>query len=522
MPKGIYVGVPIRVPVLGSEASITVDETNVDDYFDVRSTASYHFPCVGGVWESNNKGVASSTAATTLKAKFEFSSVSFDYSCSSESSDQFVLEVAGVTVDRLSGATTKKSYVGSLKSGDSIGLTFVKDSSIDRYDDCCTLSKLVIYAKEVVGYESVGVARYAKKVYVSPSGTARKVRKAYVGVGGVARLCFASEPELVPYGTITPLSVPRRSLTATSVGDYALFAGGESFGNKLKKHSTVDAYSTTLVHSNPTELSVGRDGLAATSVGDYALFGGGTALPGSFTESVATVDAINSRLVRSNPTKLSDVPNSVRATSVGDYAIFVAVDRYSKYAFTNAYSSSLVRSTPTEPSSKRTGLAATSVGGYALFAGGYYGGYLSIVDAYSTTLVHSNPTELSVGRSGLAATSVGGYALFGGGTGGGHIWSRVDIYNSSLVRSTHPTGLSISRSPSAATSVENYALFGGGSSGEAAVDAINSRLVRSNPTELSVGRYGLAATSVGDYALFGGGYTGSTYSSSVDVYETLQ
>ena len=429
MPKGIYVGVPIRVPVLGSEASITVDETNVDDYFDVRSTASYHFPCVGGVWESNNKGVASSTASTILKAKFEFSSVSFDYSCSSESSDEFILEVAGVIVDRLGGPTQKKSYVGSLKSGDSIGLTFEKDSSVNSYDDCCTLSKLVIYAKEVVGYESVGVARYAKKVYVSPSGTARKVRKAYVGVGGVARPCFVSEPELVYYGTITPLSEPRRTSAATSVGDYALFAGGESFGDKLKKHSAVDAYSTTLVHSNPTELSVGRDAIAATSVGDYALFGGGTALPGRFTESVATVDAINSRLVRSNPTRLSDVTNSVTATSVGDYAVFVAIDRYTKYIFTNAYSSSLVRSTPTEPSSMRIGFEATSVGDYALFAGGYRSYvYYSTVDAYSSTLVRSNPTELSVGRSGLAATSVGDYALFGGGKTSSTYSSSVDVY----------------------------------------------------------------------------------------------
>ena len=71
--------------------------------------------------------------------------------------------------------------------------------------------------------------------------------------------------------TLTPLSVGRNYLAATSVGNYALFGGGE--GDILT--ATVDAYDTSLTRTIPTPLSVARGTLVATSVGNYALFGGG-------------------------------------------------------------------------------------------------------------------------------------------------------------------------------------------------------------------------------------------------------
>ncbi len=58
-----------------------------------------------------------------------------------------------------------------------------------------------------------------------------------------------------------------------------MFGGGEA----SSRLSTVDAYNTSLTRSTPTALSVARSYLAATTVGNYALFGGG--------EYDATVDA---------------------------------------------------------------------------------------------------------------------------------------------------------------------------------------------------------------------------------------
>jgi hypothetical protein len=76
------------------------------------------------------------------------------------------------------------------------------------------------------------------------------------------------------------LSVARNSLAATTVDNYALFGGGQAvpyLGSITESlcHNTTDAYDGDLVRTTPTALSVGRGSLAATTVGDYALFGGG-------------------------------------------------------------------------------------------------------------------------------------------------------------------------------------------------------------------------------------------------------
>ena len=72
-----------------------------------------------------------------------------------------------------------------------------------------------------------GKARKIKKGYVGVNGIARKIKKAYVGVGGVARPCWGGGGGLSYYGTITPLSKARGYLAATTVGDYAIFGGGD-------------------------------------------------------------------------------------------------------------------------------------------------------------------------------------------------------------------------------------------------------------------------------------------------------
>ena len=71
--------------------------------------------------------------------------------------------------------------------------------------------------------------------------------------------------------TATPLSEARAYLTATSVGNYALFGGGD--GDTIT--ATVDAYDASLTRTTATPLSEARAYLTATSVGNYALFGGG-------------------------------------------------------------------------------------------------------------------------------------------------------------------------------------------------------------------------------------------------------
>ena len=71
--------------------------------------------------------------------------------------------------------------------------------------------------------------------------------------------------------TPAALSVARYQLSAASVGNYALFAGGYTGSNS----DAVDTYNASLTRTTPTVLSAARAYLAATSVGNYALFGGG-------------------------------------------------------------------------------------------------------------------------------------------------------------------------------------------------------------------------------------------------------
>ena len=88
---------------------------------------------------------------------------------------------------------------------------------------------------------------------------------------------------LVGFTLNDSLSVERQDLSATTVGDYALFGGGYTYDDYI---ATVDAYDSSLTRSTPTPLSVRRRSLSATTVGDYALFGGGDTNYGSS----ATVD----------------------------------------------------------------------------------------------------------------------------------------------------------------------------------------------------------------------------------------
>jgi hypothetical protein len=83
------------------------------------------------------------------------------------------------------------------------------------------------------------------------------------------------------------LSVARLDLSATTVGNYALFGGGDS----TNYFSVVDAYNLSLTRSTPTSLSEGKSRSAATSVGNYALFGGGKNYYDYSYHVSATVDA---------------------------------------------------------------------------------------------------------------------------------------------------------------------------------------------------------------------------------------
>ena len=241
-----------------------------------------------------------------------------------------------------------------------------------------------------------------------------KIKNGVVDTKGTASSAVYAYDTSLTKSIPTSLSVARRYLSATAVGNYALFGGGVSGTDNNIDKSTVDAYDTSLTNSIPTALSTARGSLAATTVGNYALFGGGS--------SSSTVDAYNTSLTRTTQTALSTDRGNLAATTVGNYALFGGGNFKNTV---DAYDTSLTRHTPTALTSNITGLAATTVGNYALFGGGAkFFGKCNEINAYDTSLTKSAPTPLSEARDNLAATTVGNYALFGGGRGS----STVDVY----------------------------------------------------------------------------------------------
>lgn len=334
-------------------------------------------------------------------------------------------------------------------------------------------------------------------------------------------------------GTLTPLSVARYKLAATTVGDYALFSGGVGGG---ATSAVVDAYDVSLARSTPTPLSVARSEITATTINDYALFGGGW----DSSAASAVVDAYSSNLTRSTPIVLSAARYRLVATTVGNYALFgggIVISQM--FNVVDAYDSTLTRTTPAALSAARYALAAATIGNYALFAGGGAStditySSLATVDTYDEVLTRSTANALSSDRNGLAATTVGDYALFGGGYRKSYnITGAVNAYDKTLTRS-NPTNLKTARMYLSATSAGGFAFFGGGGkdsrsnssfSSLCTVDVYDTVLTRSDSNDLSIGRQEFAATSVGGYALFGGGENRdsgkSTILGTVDAYKKI-
>ena len=375
----------------------------------------------------------------------------------------------------------------------------IEVSSVPDEDGCYTL---------LWGVD--GIAHKVKKAYVGVDSKARKIKKGYIGVGGIARLFYSGDPELSYYGEVDTAASEQYNSSygaATTVGDYALFAGGSytSITNQ------VNAYNSSLIKSTPSTLSVARKGLASTTLGSYALFAGG----GDGSKAYySAIDVYTNTLSKVTANNLSTVTGYPAATTVGNYALFGGGYNGSYVSTMNTYNSSLVKGSTSALSVARYYLAATTVGNYALFAGGAggsNGNKTNTVDTYNSSLVKGTATALSVARYKLTATTVGDYALFAGGYVGGdeYAGAAVDTYNSSLVKGTATT-LSHGKINPAATTLGNFALFGSGSyqsgtsiSYSKKVDFYTSNLVKGETSDLPIGLVDGVGTSVGNYALFG-------------------
>lgn len=358
-----------------------------------------------------------------------------------------------------------------------------------------------------------GKARKVKKGYIGVDGKARKIKKAYVGVGGKARP-FWGGGELAYYGEVTPLSQARSRAGATSVGNYAIFAGG---GASLTSGlPNVDAYNGSLVRSTPASLSDYANSPAATTVGNYAIFAGGFVHGSSGNVTpYKTVTAYNASLTKSTATSMDAATGYQAAATVGNYALIGGGVKYawswSIVSTMYSYNSSLTKGTPAALTMARADAAAASVGNYAVFAGGTVSkdthGRPSVsttnnmtktVEAYDSSLTKIEVTRLDSYATEMAATSVGNYVLFGAGN---RLSSpeTLDVYDSSLTKIIPSKILSRNQPGSYATTINGFAIFCTGAFNLEAFDESLTKFVLSElPAASSYG----AAETVGDYALF--------------------
>ncbi len=332
----------------------------------------------------------------------------------------------------------------------------------------------------------------------------------------------SSLPPLQPSWETAKLSLARDLMGATSVGHFAIFAGGRDADNI--RRDEVDIYNAQTDEWEETTLSEARLSLGATSVGHLALFAGGANLSGASD----VVDIYNAQTGGWTTTQLSQARNGPEATSIGHLALFAGGNIGSTSSdVVDIYNAQTDGWTTAQLSLARYSIEATSVGHLAIFAGGDTGGSTSsdVVDIYNAQTGQWTTAQLSEARSRPAATSVGHLALFAGGNTGATSYSDVvDIYNAQTGQWT-TAQLSQARGSLAAMSVGHLALFAGGGNRDGysdVVDIYNAQTDEWTTTHISEARTGPAATSVGHLVLFAGGFiiSHSTVSRS-DVVDIL-
>lgn len=159
--------------------------------------------------------------------------------------------------------------------------------------------------------------------------------------------------------------------------NYAVFAGGWA----STFTSAVTAYDSTLTKATPSSLSVARNWMASGTVGDYALFVGGE----TGTNSASNVaEAYDKNLNKLSAANYTWTVRKASAASLGSY-LFVAggMGAANHYNIARYYDSNLVLHETGALFHLSINGSAASAGEYAYFYGGHKGNsYWGEVDVY--------------------------------------------------------------------------------------------------------------------------------------------
>jgi len=323
---------------------------------------------------------------------------------------------------------------------------------------------------------------------------------------------LTAEVHIEYYGVVTDLSSARNFLAAAVAGAYALFCGGDggSYGgvnNSNVGNKTVDAYDKYFTRTNPTSLRNGRGGLSGTSVGKYALLAGGRNILEDL--NFSDVDVYDKELIRITTTDpLSEAKPFLGGTSIGNYALFGggALAGTTHSTTVDVYDLSLTHSTATPLAVPSTPSAASN-GSYAIFYGG------SKATAYDKNLTRTLP--VAGGQINGKGVRAGSYVIFYG-----YRSEEIFAYDMFLTK-TIISGLDGVRSADSATTLNDFAviytIYGGDS--RLGMDVFDPFLVRTTSSRTGYD-HGQASVSIDNYALFAGGQKGTgTLLDTVHVYQ---
>lgn len=292
-----------------------------------------------------------------------------------------------------------------------------------------------------------------------------------VFAGGVYSSSSTTSPTTTSYDksltqmtkSVTGAKLYGDGTAAASIGDYAIFTVG----------AYAKAFNSNFAYQNVTSISYNPVSHAGTTVGNYAVFWGG-----NWYGETHAIWGYNSSLTMTRGGTAANRYH-ISATTIGDYALFAGGrkgyivydeetgEEYQESNATNTvtvFNGSLTYVTYKTLGNATHKNAATTVGNYALIGGGFniYGQGLGEVYAFNSSLTKTTAPSLSVARGSVAATTLGEYAIFAGGESAADTTdSTVDIYDASLTRTTG-TSLTYGRWGLAGVTIGNYALFGGG------------------------------------------------------------
>jgi len=308
-------------------------------------------------------------------------------------------------------------------------------------------------------------------------------------------------------------------MAATSVGNYAIFAGG--FG-RLGDSAAIDTYNSKTRTWSTAWLSEARENIAVATVGHFALFAGG--FNGNLGAS-DIVDIFNADTGEWSNSKLFH-PSILDATAViGDKVLFDGAGEGTTDNI-DVVDAATVQWSTAKLSRPRSGMKVTVIGSKAIFAGGYIitgrqSGFpflqsVDDVDIYDASTDQWSTAHLARARAVSAVATVGNLAMFAGGVvstntiiGQGAVSADVDIYDASTGHWSTAT-LSEARSNLVAESSKGVAIFAAGDRGFGPgfsnvvdiYDAVNNQW---SATALPEGLDSPGATALGRDILIAGG-----------------